>query len=119
MSDLSESAVVLKIIDGTPRTQTSLCESCWHSTIINGENFEKIVHCNELGRDIRFKVNRCNRYDDKALPSLQDLEKIAWVVESRVKDKVGFAAGGNQEPESDLEIAITPPKKKKSDEDEW
>ena len=50
-----------------------------------------------------FPVERCNVFDDKRVPSLFDMEQIAWHVTSRNRGPVGF------EGEKQSEVHIEPP----------
>ena len=48
----------------------------------------------------RFPVETCSGYDDKRMPSLYDMEQIAWSVRTRSRGATGFAQAG----EIDVEI---------------
>ena len=58
------------------------------------------THCT-VGRafTVRFPVSECSAYDDKRMPSRYDMEQIAWMVQSKNRGPVGFAANGSMEVE--------------------
>ena len=85
----------LKIHGGTVSDgQASLCSTCRSATIIRGARLtDEIISCGKrLVRDeIRFSVTSCTGYSDRSLPSLYDLEDIAWVLRSDARTKkIGF-----------------------------
>lgn len=97
-----------KIVSGaTPKTAPSLCERCQCGTHVRGQNFEELMWCNELRRDITFPVESCTSFVDRAESSLFDMKQIAWSVESRMRGKTGFAA-----TEGGADVVITPPKRR-------
>jgi len=97
---------VNKVIGGTPRSdRASMCLTCrlaWHMKTVN---LGEIIICRAIGQGLRITapVVECITYDDKRVPSLYDMEQVAWEVKSRNRGAVGF--GGAR----DLSIEITPP----------
>ena len=74
-----------KVYDGTPHfSGTSLCRSCRQSRMIEGVRAEDacvFCHSRCAGHPpmrVTWTVTRCNDYEDKATPTLWDMEKIAW-----------------------------------------
>jgi len=88
--------VRIKIRGGTvDHGQRSLCETCRWSTIIRGVKLgDEIVECSELSyrnRRVPFPVTSCSRYGDRRLPSLREMEELAWVLRSDPhRNQVGF-----------------------------
>jgi hypothetical protein len=85
----------LKIHGGTaPGSTDSLCHSCRHATIVRGARMsEEVIQCYKLNEDTRitFAVKSCTKYSDAAMPSLGDMEDIAWILRTDVKrHQVGF-----------------------------
>lgn len=97
-----------KVINGTPPSSGSLCDTCRHALSIQGVNFEKLIICDAPTRGIRinFPVFRCSMYDDKRTPSLSSMKAIAWEVKSRKRDPVGFS-----HEDAQLEVRIEPPQR--------
>ena len=107
---LEENKIKLKIIGGTPHGGTSLCVTCRNALTMKGQNLQLETLCCYHSNPVRvrFPICECSGYDDKRLPNLYDMKSIAWNIETRNRGKVGFQ--GNTE--KDLEVSITPPKKK-------
>lgn len=86
----------IKIRGGTVQHgETSLCVTCRHATMIQGTSLrERVVDCGQLygpDRRINFAVTSCTDYSDRRLPSLYDMESIAWVLRTDAKRKtIGF-----------------------------
>jgi hypothetical protein len=106
-----------KVYGGTPTGNESRCDTCTHARIIQGyAESEKIVFCNSLWDPIRipFSVRQCSSYEDKRLPDVEDLEKIAWELRSKsAGNRAGFVLGSEVTnsaeigEESELESAAT------------
>ncbi len=85
----------LKIHGGTVSDgQASLCNTCRSATIIRGARLtDEIISCGKrvIRDEIQFAVASCTGYSDRSLPSLYDLEDIAWVLRSDARTKkIGF-----------------------------
>ncbi len=85
----------LKIHGGTVSDgQASLCLTCRSATIIRGARLtDEIISCGKrvIRDEIRFPVASCTGYSDRSLPSLYDLEDVAWVLRSDARTKkIGF-----------------------------
>ncbi len=65
------------------------------------------LRCLRMGQNsvrITYPVDKCSGYDDKRVPSLYDMEQIAWNIKCRgVRGQSGFAANTNNE------VEVTPP----------
>lgn len=95
-----------KVVGGTPKTAPSLCLSCSHGQHVRGHNFDEIVFCHSLERDIKFSVERCSGFNARSETDLYDMRQIAWNIESRKRGTTGFYA----EVQEGMETVITPPK---------
>jgi hypothetical protein len=99
---------VIRIRPGTPRGADSLCNSCYWAHIQRGfADSEEVVFCAFLrpARSVPFKVSQCNDYNDKRIPSKQDMEDIAWIIRTKdVNRKVGFASAAEASEDGELEI---------------
>src|SRR5262245_19375543 len=85
----------VKVRDGTVNHgDTSLCASCRHAIVTRGVRLgEEFVRCGVRWqlRTIPFRVTSCSEYQDRALPTLDDMEEIAWTLRSTPSGKkVGF-----------------------------
>ena len=81
-----------KVIGGTPRGTSSLCKTCRFAHNLKGVNMQESTTCQMMNfRVVTFPVDTCSRYDDKRMPSLYDMEQIAWIVRSRARGPAGFA----------------------------
>lgn len=82
-----------KVYGGTPVGSESRCDTCAHARIIQGyAESERIVLCTSLFDPIRipFKVMQCTDYEDRRLPSYDELKEIAWHIRSK---SAGHEAG--------------------------
>jgi hypothetical protein len=85
----------LKIHGGTVTDgQSSLCNTCRSATIVRGSRLsDEIVSCGKrlVNDQVTFSVASCTGYSDRRLPSLYDMEDIAWVLRSNARTKkIGF-----------------------------
>ena len=98
-----------KVRGGTPKTTASLCMSCRNCHAIRGVNFEERIFCYRMSpptNEVHFPVVECTQFDDKRVPSLYDMEQIAWHVKSRNRGQVGFVG------KEDAEVTVEPPSDK-------
>ena len=83
----------LKVLHGTRSSHAPrLCDTC-HSGVVRRGAAESDEHifCTIIEREVRTRVVECNRYDDRTKPSLWDLRKIAWVLQTDTKRQpIGF-----------------------------
>lgn len=86
-----------KVYDGTPdHSATSMCHTCNSCQHVKGTLLnEEMTLCHTRGNSppvrITWRVTFCNDYEDKRLPSMWQMEKIAWKVSVDGKRKfVGF-----------------------------
>jgi hypothetical protein len=86
----------VKVRNGTVSGgESSLCNTCRHSTIIRGSTLdEEIVQCHATPMTttrIRFKVTSCSAYNDERMPSYLQLMERAWILQPGSKRRAaGF-----------------------------
>lgn len=79
----------------------SLCDSCRHALVALGDaESERFVMCNWPYPSVRitFAVAECSRYENAALPEVEDLEEIAMDLTRVRSSKIGFRRDGKQDP---------------------
>ena len=82
--------MVVKVKDGT-RGEQSLCKTCRYAKIVKGTaESQEITRCGVLETLVPFKVVECNSYENKATPSLWDMQQLAWVLSTNKEKKFGF-----------------------------
>lgn len=89
--------MILKVHGGTaPGTSDSLCHTCRRATVVRGARLsEEVIECGWLDKHTRitFAVKSCSKYSDATIPSLDDMEDIAWVLRTDPKrNQIGFVA---------------------------
>jgi hypothetical protein len=94
-----------KVHGGTPQGSRSLCATCRMAHNLTGLNFQQETYCGLYGhpRRINFPIATCSFYDDKRVPSLYQMQQIAWNVTSRKRGPTGFSEADR------LEVHIDPP----------
>jgi hypothetical protein len=83
----------IKVFQGTRSVDAPrLCDSCTNGVVMRGPaESEEHVHCSVMDKPIRMRVTECNRYIDRAQPSLWAMKEIAWVLQSDSKrQQIGF-----------------------------
>jgi hypothetical protein len=101
-----------KVHGGTvTHTNSSLCTTCTHSTIIRGRTLdEEIIECHASvmhGRTIPFKVTSCSAYTDSRLPSYADMVRTAWILTPHSRRRpAGFVRSLDLKPEELAEIMM-------------
>jgi hypothetical protein len=83
----------LKIFGGTRSPSAPrLCDTCRSGIVTRGASeSDEQVHCTMMEEPIRRKVVECSRYVNRTLPSLWDLQQIAWVLDIDSKrQRIGF-----------------------------
>ena len=94
----------VKVRGGTvAHGQPSLCHTCRYATIVRGPSQrDEIIECSLLSADsarITFSVCSCSNYSDRRLPSLRDMEDIAWILRSDAKRReIGFVRSRDLKP---------------------
>lgn len=86
----------VKIRGGTVNHgEPPLCQTCRFATIVRGPRLrDEIVECANLMFDrgrVTFPVAYCTSYSDRRLPSLREMEEIAWVLRTDARpNEIGF-----------------------------
>jgi len=88
-------AFSITVRNGTAIGKESLCRTCRYASILLGysENEEEIRcrYFNALPRLVPFPVSRCSDYLSKLVPTLYEMEKMAFVIElKKVNPRAGF-----------------------------
>lgn len=97
-------------IHGTHTTKGEpLCPSCSHSFVRKGAaQGDEDTLCNVFYEDaipITYPVIECNRYNNRDIPSLSEMNKIAWFITSdRRTGKVGFIHASKADEELKAEV---------------
>lgn len=82
------------------RVTDTLCETCYWATCLRRAGTLVAVHCNEMGRSVRVKIDECTSYRGKRAVSKDDYEQIAWVLKTNPsRSKVGFTPPKNRRDE--------------------
>jgi hypothetical protein len=94
----------LKIHGGTAdHGQPSLCTTCRFATIVKGQRLrDEIVECGRLSdrSRIAFVVSFCTGYADRRQASIREMEEIAWVLRSDLREnKIGFVKASKLKPQ--------------------
>ena len=86
----------IKVHGGT-RNTTALCYTCSKAHVRKGTaHGQEVVICNasyELPQRITYPIVECNDYKDTNLPSLSEMNRIAWFITADKRTgKVGFVS---------------------------
>lgn len=83
--------VRIRVKGGTrSSSETSLCESCKHATVIQGPSSkDRIIHCSLVSEKIPFNVESCTDHTLKNVLPLSTLTAIATVIELKA-GQIGF-----------------------------
>jgi hypothetical protein len=107
-----EETMSFNVKNGTPMHGPSLCETCDRAHIFRGyrEN-ELIVVCGatyDPQRTVPFPVRECSSYAEKNVPTLYEMQKIAWrLAERGPKRAAGFVSLGEaKEGEPSFELVL-------------
>ena len=69
-----------------------LCGSCRYATIAKTVNADFLITCSWFD-NIRGPIVLCSKYDDRRLPSLQDMQRTAWILQTDENRKlIGFVS---------------------------
>jgi len=97
----------IQVKDGTPLHGESICATCSHALIVKGfRGSEEIVACRATYPALRvtFPVRECSSHADKNRQDLEEMERIAWVLQVRGSNrKAGFVPASQLRKEQDGE----------------
>ncbi len=83
-----------RVYGGTRVGTDSICKTCSYGRIMKGYSMnERIYICDRYFEPIRvpFKVAECSDYLDKRLPDVEDMKKMAYILqERRTGHQTGF-----------------------------
>lgn len=87
----------ITVRNGTAVGKESLCRTCRHAHIQLGySDSEEEVHCGffyEQPRLVPFAVNQCSDYLSKPVPTLREMEDMAFVIDlKKGNPRAGFGA---------------------------
>jgi hypothetical protein len=87
-------AIKYKGVSGGTISGDPLCRTCSHSQYIQGSSLSQLMlHCDRVRDPLTFEAYECGQYEDKRLPSLYDMEQLAWVFVTNSKTKqIGFVS---------------------------
>lgn len=85
----------ITVRNGTPVGRESLCRTCRHAHIqIGYSESEEEIRCGfyyYVPRVLPFAVNQCSDYLSKLLPTLYEMQKIAFVIDiNKGNPRAGF-----------------------------
>ena len=88
-------SISVTVRNGTAVGQESLCRTCRHAHIQLGySESEEEIRCGyfyEQPRLVPFAVNQCSDYFSKLVPTLHEMEKMAFVIDvKKVNARAGF-----------------------------
>jgi hypothetical protein len=91
-------SISITVRNGTAIGKESLCRTCRYASIQLGySESEEEIRCGYFGerpRLVPFAVSRCSDYLSRLVPTLYEMEKIAFVLDVKdvkVTSRVGFA----------------------------
>lgn len=94
MENIYHNPVVLKVENGTQRSDVNLCLSCRAALHVRAaQSSNEFLLCSASGNPpmrLREPVGQCSHYQDKSKPSLYDMREVAWLV---MTDKGGRSIG--------------------------
>lgn len=90
-------AISLTVRKGTAVGQQSLCRTCRHAHIQLGySESDEEIRCgyfNEGPRLVPFAVSNCTDYLSKLLPTLREMEEMAFVIDLKKGNQIAGFAG--------------------------
>lgn len=82
---------------GTVADGASLCATCSYGLVRRGYGTAEedvICHVATPAGRVPFKVRECTEYEDRRIPSLYSMEKVAWILLTKSAGRsVGFVTG--------------------------
>ena len=83
MADLEFHSAVIKIREGTPPSETHICNGCVHQQRRRTSSGHTLQECSyfEHHKQIKESVVECNKFYSASLPSLRAMQEIAWMID--------------------------------------
>jgi hypothetical protein len=102
----------IKVHNGTVSNgESSLCNTCRHSTIIRGRTLdEEIVQCQAVAMrvtQVTFKVTFCSAYCDERLPTYMQMLEDAWILQPGSKKRPSGFVRGSELRDEELASIMT------------
>ena len=70
-----------------------LCGSCRHGTIVESATGKFTVRCDWLAAQVPDPVASCSRFDDRRQPSLIEMRRTAWILQTDdARKAIGFVS---------------------------
>jgi hypothetical protein len=86
--------VKFRINGGTPEEGVSLCVTCSYGLVRRGFSAaqeEIVCRVTRPTERVPFRVRECSEYEDRRLPNLYSMQKIAWVLLTKSAGRsIGF-----------------------------
>jgi hypothetical protein len=86
--------VKVQIKGGTPEDGVSLCVTCSNGLVRRGYSAaqeEIVCRATRPTERVPFRVRECSEYEDRRLPSLYSMQKVAWVLLTKSAGRsIGF-----------------------------
>jgi hypothetical protein len=86
-------STALKVRGGTRSASLPrLCDTCHSGVVLRGDACSaEEIHCQLTERPVLTRVVECSRYSSKDQPSLWDMRRSAWILETDSKrQRIGF-----------------------------
>ena len=97
MDDFAYNHVVLKVEDGTTTSGDSPCRTCRNGVKIRGVGNQVLRGCSNYAitggvamKVFPFEVAECNQYVNRCVPTLSEMQDIAWIIQADRKKGIGF-----------------------------
>lgn len=85
--------IVIKIKEGTQRSDSDLCKTCSRCHIMTTDR-GTYRRCTYMEKPLKEEVRSCNMYYDRSQPSLRDLYETAWILQTtKSGTQLGFIKG--------------------------
>ena len=102
----------INVKGGTPESGVSLCVTCsWGLARRGYSSAEEEVFCRAIrpSERVSYKVRECSEYEDRRLPNLYSMEKIAWILLTKSAGRtIGFVSGDRFRELEGAEAEVVP-----------
>ncbi|MCH7680640.1 hypothetical protein IID10_14955 [candidate division KSB1 bacterium] len=81
----------INVKGGTPKHDGKrLCDSCSFGTVMESVDGKEFIYCGQVESQISRKITKCNDYKDMSDKNEYELERIAWILETKNGRVIGF-----------------------------